>query len=260
MAEASHCSGTEDDVVLLKCHGNCSRTAVIAAARNIGALGQGISDQETLNVLKAKRKDGYYMALCPAHKDRVPSLSLKIILDTRTVEVPWGDPVAVYPYADEHGELLYEFVRQERYVDGRREKKLRPRLPGASRNGIGDVRRVLYRLPEVIANQIICIVEGEKDVEALRSHGFVGTCNPFGAGKWRDEYSEFLAGKDAIIIPDNDTPGRTHALDVARRVFGIAATLAIVEVPGGCKDIADWFAAGHSETEFIELLEREAFA
>jgi hypothetical protein len=39
----------------------------------------------------------------------------------------------------------------------------------------------------------------------------VGTCNPFGAGKWRDEHSKDLGGADAVIVHDDDDEGRRHA-------------------------------------------------
>ena len=245
-------------MILARCHTGCSQSDVIAAMRSMGALGPGVSDQETLAILKAKPHGKYAMALCPAHNDRNPSLSLTITADTREVFVPWGDPIAVYRYRDEAGAVLFEFVRRERYVSGKREKQLRPRLPGASHNGIGDVRRVVYNLPEVLANQLIFIAEGERDCDALTEHGFVATTSPFGALKFRSEYAEWFRGKDAVILPDADAPGRAHAVDVARKLHGIAASLAVVELPGA-KDAAEWFGAGHSEVEFIEILEREAF-
>ena len=46
---------------------------------------------------------------------------------------------------------------------------------------LGDVRRVPYRLPELIKavtnNETIYIPEGEKDVDNLAKIGFVATCN-----------------------------------------------------------------------------------
>ena len=243
-------------MIVFKCHVGCSQTTVMEALRHLGAWGPGISDQTVIDALHAKRCGGYFMARCPGHDDSNPSLSIRIEAGEGP-EVPWGDPVAVYRYCDEDGRSLYEFARWERYVDGRREKKLRPRLPGATRNGIGDVRRVIYRLPEVLASESVFVVEGEKDVEALRSHGFVGTCNPFGAGKWKPDYNEAFRGKEVIVFPDADLPGRNHAADVVRNLLGIAASVCVVEL-AGAKDIADWFAAGHSEVEFLQIVESEA--
>jgi hypothetical protein len=184
-------------------------------------------------------------------------LSLKIVADKER-EVPWGDPVTVYPYHDEHGVVLYEMLRFERHIDGRKEKKLRPRLPGASRLGIGDVRRVLYRLPEVQASPLVFVVEGEKDVETLRAHGFVATCNVFGAKKWQRGYADALAGREVIIWPDADGPGIEHAHMVAESLYGRASKLSVLEIGGaGIKDATDWFNAGHSKVELIDLIDPE---
>lgn len=69
-------------------------------------------------------------------------------------------------------------------------------------------RQVLYHLPEVLENPIVFVVEGEKDVEALRQHGFVATTNAGGASApWLDDYTEALRGRECVIIPDNDGPG-----------------------------------------------------
>ncbi len=72
------------------------------------------------------------------------------------------------------------------------------------------VRRVLYRLPEVIKAQTVCVTEGGKDADNLAKIGITATCNCGGAGKWRDDYSESLRGKDVVILGDDDEPGRAH--------------------------------------------------
>ena len=68
---------------------------------------------------------------------------------------------------------------------------------------MNGVRRVLYRLPAVIAaveaGDTIWIAEGEKCVEALERAGAVGTTNPGGAGKWKDEFATYFAGANVMI-------------------------------------------------------------
>ncbi len=71
------------------------------------------------------------------------------------------------------------------------------------------------------------IVEGEKDVDRLRTLGFTVTCNPMGAGKWRAEYNVALTGRNVVILADNDKPGRDHAEAVARALDGVAASAAV---------------------------------
>ena len=96
---------------------------------------------------------------------------------------PLGPIVAEYNYTDESGTLLYQVTRHE-------PKDFRQRRPDGKGgwcpglkyvDGTLAVRPVLYNLPEVIANDIIFVVEGEKDCETLRDHGFVGTTNSSGA-------------------------------------------------------------------------------
>src|SRR5438874_599443 len=82
-----------------------------------------------------------------------------------------------------------------------------PDSPRGWLSGIAGVERILYRLPELLAadpEAPVFVVEGEKDVDNLHERGLVATCNAMGAGKWRDEYSPALAGRDVLVLPDND--------------------------------------------------------
>jgi putative DNA primase/helicase len=84
------------------------------------------------------------------------------------------------------------------------------------------VRLVPYNLPEVLKAKSVIIVEGEKDCETIKVWGLTATTNAQGAGKWRQQYNDHLKGKRVAVLPDNDDPGRKHALEVARNVHGIA--------------------------------------
>lgn len=98
--------------------------------------------------------------------------------------------VTVYSYTDAKGKLLYQQVRFE-------PKDFRFRRPAENGGWIWNLEgviKILYRLPEVLAAEKVYITEGEKDVETLRSWGLVVTCNPGGAGKWKEEYSYSLKG------------------------------------------------------------------
>jgi putative DNA primase/helicase len=124
------------------------------------------------------------------------------------------------------------------------------------------VERVPYRLPELIAapaTTTIYIAEGEKDVDSLRSHILVATCNPGGAGKWRASYSQYLKSHDVILLPDNDQAGEAHMQDVAAKLAGIARSIRILRLPDLSPkgDVSDWFAAGGT-AEKLEQLAAEA--
>ena len=174
-------------------------------------------------------------------------------------------PDKFYDYKDETGVLLFQSVRQ-RLADPAKfpnepRKRFRQRAPdgkGAWVWSLAGVRRVLYRLPELLSSDptaTVWIVEGEKDVDRLRSLGLVSTCNPMGAGKWLDEYSDVLLGRDCVVIEDNDQPGKDHTEQVCQGLFGRASKICKLSFPAMPEhgDVSDWLDAGHSETELCQL-------
>jgi len=231
---------------------------------------------------------------CPAHPDRKASLSigygkdqpvvlhcqagcdpvdiLKAIGETwatlcspgeeQPVQGEWtpaGPATAVYDYTDETGNLLFQVLRTA-------DKQFRQRVPDASRKSgwlwnLDGARRVLYRLPKIMEavkdGEIIYVCEGEKDVQAIEGAGAIGTCNPGGAGKWREEYSQFLADAIVRIVADRDKPGQAHARQVAASLDGVARAVEIVEAAGEglggreLKDAADHLNAGHALADFV---------
>lgn len=100
------------------------------------------------------------------------------------------------------------------------------------------------------------IVEGEKDVETIKGMGLVASCNPMGAGKWRAEYNQHFKGKKIVVLPDNDKPGRAHALQVAKNLKGVADSVKVVELPGLLEkgDASDWIKAGGTKEKLIEII------
>src|SRR5262245_22537070 len=110
----------------------------------------------------------------------------------------------IYPYRDEQGKVLYEVRRTP-------DKQFSMWTPGAERPGIGDTRRVLFGLPELLATkpgELVVIVEGEKCALAVAEMGLTATCNPNGCGKWRTEYTawlkEHLPDRVFLVLADND--------------------------------------------------------
>jgi 5S rRNA maturation endonuclease (ribonuclease M5) len=83
-----------------------------------------------------------------------------------------------------------------------------------------------------VGDDPVFIVEGEKDVESLRVLGLTATCNPMGAGKWRSSFDRYLGGRDVIILPDNDEPGKNHARQVAASLKGFTKSTKVAELPG----------------------------
>lgn len=237
-----------------------------------------------------KTANGYDVC-CPAHEDRKPSLSIAygttqpVVLNCKAgcdpVDIlaklgltwetlctprdgqpkgewtPFGEAVAVYDYVDENGKLLFQVCRTAK-------KEFPQRVPDQSRKSgwrwtLGATRRVLYRLPKLIEavkdGEPIYVVEGEKDVHSLERAGAAATCNPGGAGKWREEYSEFLRDATVIIVADKDKPGQAHARQVRASLAGIATAVVVCEAAGDLKDVTDHLAAGHTLAD-LEVTDR----
>jgi 5S rRNA maturation endonuclease (ribonuclease M5) len=224
---------------------------------------------------KGRKSGNSWLACCPAHEDHNPSLALRdddgrvlafchagcpqdAVVSALKAQGLWPEQahterriVATYDYTDEAGELLYQVVRFE-------PKEFMPRYPDRAGGWIWrkHPRQVLYHLPEVLQSPIIFCVEGEKDVETLRAHGFVATTAAGGCkAPWLPTFTEALRGREIIIPPDNDAPGWKRATVIARALLGTAAKIRILDLPRQHKDITEWFNAGHSDCELIALLE-----
>lgn len=176
---------------------------------------------------------------------------------TTTSISPASDEEAVYRYENESRTALFEVVR----LPG---KQFRQRRPGAQSWDVAGVRRVLFRLPQLIEavkrGETVYVVEGEKDVLAVEHAGGVATCNPGGAGKWRDEYALFFAGANVVVVADQDDGrdvGQMHAREVRRSLLPVAASVEIVRAASG-KDAADHLDAGHGLDDFVSVAPRFA--
>lgn len=173
---------------------------------------------------------------------------------------------ATYDYQDKEGKLLYQVLRY-RMASGK--KDFRQRRPDGADGWIYDlegVGRVLYGMPAITESpgfQIV-IVEGEKDADRLnelfheQQISIIATTSAQGAndtGRWQT-YAELLAGRDCILIPDNDAPGLRHARGVADFLHGIAKTIKMVALPGvGPKgDVSDWLDQDNSVDDLWALI------
>jgi len=219
--------GNEGQPVVFKCHANCeSRDIITAAGLSWGDVCGGELDPN--------RVEG-------------------------EVWTPRGNASHVYQYVDEYGRVLFEALRVTLPEGG---KTFFQRQPDSSAQSgyawnLQGVRRVLYRLPQVIAavndGKDIWVVEGEKDADRACADGKVATCAPMGAGKWNTDYGQFLTGARVTIVADADEPGRKHAMEVYDDlVSNHGCEARIVESPlHNCKDYSDHRQHGGTDESFI---------
>ena len=244
-----------------------------------------------LSLLQGVKKSGNgWTAKCPAHDDGKASLSISTGDDGRTLlhchagctldavcvamkitpadlfadghrNGSPGRIVATYPYHDAAGKVLFEVVRFDP-KDFRQRRPDATALDGWTWNTKG-VEKVLFRLPEILAaiasGKFIFVTEGEKDALAMAECGFQATCNPGGAGKWQDNYTETLRGATVAIIADKDAPGRAHAALVASKLNGVSKSVRVLELPDvdgkAVKDAFDFFTAGGDAGQIGELVD-----
>ena len=148
--------------------------------------------------------------------------------------------IAAYNYPDADGTLLYQVQRLE-------PRGFRQRRPDGNGGWTykQTERRVLYRLPEILKypDATVFVCEGEKDADRVATLNLCATT--VAHGKWTDECVQALAGRDVIILQDNDDAGHKRALEAATVLHGTAKTIRVVLLPDlpHKGDVSNWLDA-----------------
>jgi Protein of unknown function (DUF3631)/Toprim-like len=193
-----------DGRILLYCHAGCSAESVV------DALGLKMADLFT---------------------DKVPHRGDKAQSKNRKRSKP-GKMVAEYIYHDGAGNPVAKKIRFEpksfawMHLDG-----------GEWKPGQGSVTPGLYRWNEVKGSPEIILVEGEKDADSGAALG-LPCATSGGVNSWQEGHAELLRGISVVILADADDPGRQHAAKVAASLYGKAASVKLVEIPGS-KDLSE---------------------
>ena len=241
------------------------------------------AEQVAKHLKKATKSiDGSWKACCPAHEDRNPSLS---ITDAEGLDKPllhchagcdWKDIIPLIPNWPHEKTTEYhespiafgpDYINPRRYIyrnaQGQPQYMVERTFNGTGKTfkqyaikgenlkrGIEGIPRLPYRLPEILNHDVLYICEGEQAVDAMATYGYPATCNSGGANNWKAELNPYFKGKSVVIIPDNDDPGRKHALKVAEHLHETAATIIIANLCANLKDKADmvdWFQHNSSK-------------
>lgn len=156
--------------------------------------------------------------------------------------------VAEYDYTDASGALLYQVCRHD-------PKDFRQRRPDGHGGWIADAgeRKVLYRWPELAKypDGTVFVTEGEKDADRVASLGLCATT--VASAKWTSECVNALAGRDVLILEDNDDAGRKKGNEAASLLHTVAKSVRIVRLPGlpDGGDVSDWLDADRAHAEML---------
>ena len=204
----------------------------------------------------ARKKGRDLFALCPWHSDTRPSLQIypetkKWYCHGCKMSGRFYDPEkaaraesfenreieSTFDYHNENGELAFQVVRfKPKDFHVRRKNPDFKEGDGESKQwiyGKGDTKVIPYHLPDIInSSGPVYIAEGERKADALKEMELTATCNPFGAGKWREEFNEYLKGRELVILCDNDKPGLGHGSMVASSNFKTAKSIKMPMLPG----------------------------
>lgn len=159
-------------------------------------------------------------------------------------------PSALHRYSDRDGNPTHWRIRLKNPDTG--DKWIRPMM----RDGTGFVLKQpdypngtpLYRLHELAANQHqpVQIVEGEPCADALARLGILATTSGAADSAGKADWS-ILAGRVAMIWPDNDEAGQRYAQAVKAALEAIGCTVAVIDVAAlglsAKGDCVDWLAA-----------------
>ena len=173
---------------------------------------------------------------------------------------------AIYHYISMNGSYAFTKVRLQgkKMLYGRLEKEhFTYGLGGKSRKefiavyapcGIPAIHKAVEE------GKPLFLPEGEKDVDTLVKQGYAAAFTYGGASDWLAEIAQLCKGTIVYILADNDEPGRRVANTIYNDLQGVAKCAKIIvpmpDIPHA--DISDYFAAGHTNEEFENLLKQEA--
>jgi hypothetical protein len=167
-------------------------------------------------------------------------------------------------YRSEDGDVLFTKRRYKTNdAKGKTYSIHRVDAQGKRIAGLKDTRIVPYQLPELLdaktAGRAIYLVEGEKAADALISIGAIATTSHTGAGSWPTEITQYFAGANVVVIPDNDEPGFSYAKRAIAHLLPVAKSVRYLDLelmmPGD--DVYEWIHhAKGTRKELAELAKK----
>jgi hypothetical protein len=217
----------EDGKPLFHCHGGCSQEEVFSTIRALNLLPELMERPDPLANIKPLPKFEF--------------------------EQEWL-------YQDEDRTTVFIKQRLKTAQGGKTYRLYKVDPDGRKHSSLGDARIVPYNLPALLdaktAGRNIFLVEGEKAADAITSIGMIATTAHTGAGSWPAAITEYFAGAQVIILPDNDVPGWQYAHKAAAAILPIAKSVKVVDLglQGQGDDAYEFIEAGGGRAELVALV------
>jgi hypothetical protein len=217
----------DDGKPLFHCHGGCSQ-------------------EEVFNTIKDRN-------LLPELTERPDPLA-------NIKPIPKVEFQQEWIYTDEDRQPVFVKQRLKVGESGKTYRLYKIDEAGRKQSSLADARIVPYNLPALLdaktSGRNIFLVEGEKAADAIKSIGMIATTAHTGAGSWPQAITEYFAGAQVIILPDNDVAGWGYAYKAAEAILPIVKSLKVVDLglQGQGDDAYEFIEEGGSRDKLVALV------
>lgn len=203
-----------------------------------------------------------WLALCPNHDDKNPSLAVTALDGKTLVHCFAGcQPADIVAALNLTMSDLWDSPREldYRYDNGRTvHRKYRAdgskSFPQSNTEHPPELYKLTAVRAAVAAGRDVYLCEGEEDVRALESLGVTATTAPQGAGNWaKVDYTPLKGASDVYVLADNDEAGLKRAAGLSAHLPSIGVQFAGVLTAQSGNDAADHVAAGYGLGDFIPI-------
>jgi len=235
--------------VLLYCHAGCDHKAILAALR----LGESdLFDADATPAAATKKAATPKANKKPGQAYASPEAAQK------AYERTLGKPSRTWRYRDARNDEVGRVIRWDR-PDGKVIRPLSLHADGWRLEQMPEPRRLFHLVSLNQRRGRVYVVEGEKCVDRLVGLVHATTSSGGSNAASKSDWSP-LAGREVVILPDNDDAGRKYAADVAAILHELdpPATVRVVELDGLDEggDVADLVEACHGDDELQALRQR----
>ena len=168
--------------------------------------------------------------------------------------------VALHPYVDVAGNSIFWRIRLKHPDTG--DKWIRPMKLNGDGYELGEPQfecgKLLYGLARIAnkLSEIVWIVEGEQKADALNKLGFVATTSGGATSASGADWNP-ISGRNCIVWPDRDAPGKGYASEVTGILLKLGCKVSCIDVDKLSldigEDIMDWLAA-HPDATASDIL------